>query len=86
MKKIFLLSVLFIFMENVSANSDSTAIELIEVQAIGIYPRIMVYCIAEKVFVQNDSGTLTQVMDNHGKGTMATMFPMSCKEYKKKLN
>ena len=82
MKKIFLLSVLFIFMENVSANSDSTAIELIEVQAIGIYPRIMVYCIAEKVFVQNDSGTLTQVMDSRFGGTI---FAMTCKDYKQKM-
>ena len=89
MKKLFLLSVLFIFMGNVSAKYDSKAIEVIDRDAQGTLQgslMITVYCIADKVFVQDPNGTLTQVMDNHGKGTMATMFPMSCKEYKRKLN
>ena len=86
MRKLFLLSVLFIFMGNVSANSDPTAIEVIEVEAQGeTHPAIVAYCIADKVFVQYNNGTLTQVMDNHGSGTMATMFPMSCKGYKNRM-
>ena len=84
MRKLFLLSVLFIFMGNVSANSDSTAIKVIEV-AGGVgskHPRIMVYCIAGRVFAQNDSGTLIQVMDSRVGGEI---FSMTCKDYKKKM-
>lgn len=88
MKKFFLLSVLFIFMGNVSAN-QSTIFEVID-RHEGANETVMVFCIADKVFVQyaseNSSFTLTQVMDSHGKGTMATTFTMSCKDYKKKMN
>ena len=93
MKKIFLLSVLFIFMNNISAAPPYTPYKYVSmsgmIEVIDQYTfqgtMMNVYCIADKVFVQDGAGPLTQIMDSHGKGTMATTFTMSCKDYKKKM-
>ena len=79
MKKLFLLSVLFIFMGNVSANYDSKAIEVIDKDALGGIPvMITVYCIADYVFVTNREGDFTQVNKKVGRDSV----PMTCNEYR----
>ena len=64
---------------------DSKAIEVIDRDAQGTLQgslMITVYCIADKVFVQDPNGTLTQVMDSRFGGTI---FAMTCKDYKQKM-
>ena len=81
MKKLFLLSVLFIFMGNVSANFGM--IEKIDEDS----KYIEVYCIADYVFVSNHRGDLTQVnkkvvLNNGSRYSV----PMTCREYLKLKN
>ena len=81
MKKIFLLSVLFIFMGNVSAN-----IELIETKE-----GILVYCIKNHVFLRS-AESLVQMNVSVYQGRLASSNvnaktrPMLCREYKKQRN
>ena len=82
MRKLFLLSVLFIFMENISAN-QSTIIGPIDSYG----GSIKVFCIANYVFVNYDDGTLTQVnkkvvLRNGSRYSV----PMTCNEYREKIN
>lgn len=77
MKKLFLLSVLFIFMGNVSAEKP---------KLIGDYiisgEKYRVICIAEKAFIQFN-GQLTQVMgiSIQNNGYVVRQIPMSCKTF-----
>ena len=80
MKKIFLLSILFIFMGNVSANfiSPSGLIQMIDGNPKGIG----VYCVAGYVFVSNGGGDFTQVNEKRvsRNGTFNSV-PMACYDY-----
>ena len=77
MRKLFLLSVLFIFMGNVSAN-----IELLDNKE-----GIVVYCIKNHVFVRHYDTSLVQVMVSvngaraHSKNFPVLTRPMICMEY-----
>ena len=91
MKKIFLLSVLFIFVGNVSANTWTSSSGMIE-RIDGFTNKIGVYCIAGHVFVNVDAKTgFTQVMVNvHQSRTTSSNVsaktrPMLCREYKKQM-
>ena len=83
MRKLFLLSVLFIFMENVSANF--TMIEKLDEGKYEYEGKfIEVYCIADYVFVSYGMNDLTQVnkkvvLNNGSRYSV----PMTCREYLK---
>jgi|TARA_B100001093_G_scaffold491752_1_gene532155 hypothetical protein len=81
MKKFFLLSVLFIFMGDLSAN-QSTIIYKIEEYGSSI----SVFCIAGYVFVNYDDGTLTQVNEKvvMRNGTRYSV-PMTCNSYRERI-
>ena len=81
MKKFFLLSVLFIFMGNLSATkfiSPSGLIQMID----GSETRIAVYCVAGYVFVSYGEGGLTAVNEKRVSrdGTLNSV-PMACYDY-----
>ena len=77
MKKLLLISVMFM------ATSIWADIEIID-QSEGL----TVYCIANLVVVQNQSGGMVQMMERKGKGLVAVggsagiPVPMLCKNYK----
>ena len=87
MKKFFLLSVLFIFMGNLSAKQSEIIYEIERYQknSDGIKD-IKAFCIASYVFVNYDNGTLTQlnekvVMRNGARYSV----PMTCNKYREKM-
>ena len=69
------------------ANAISKNIEVLDYSSD---TGITVYCISGYVFLElsekKGGGALTQVMDRHGAGTGARMFPMTCKTYIKELS
>ena len=79
MKKILLTALLLVPFVNASEN--------IEILDYDSDTEIVVYCISGYVFLElgkkKAGGGLTQVMDRHGSGTKATMFPMTCEQYMK---
>tara|TARA_Y100000746_G_C15419589_1_gene413755 strand:- start:142 stop:411 length:270 start_codon:yes stop_codon:yes gene_type:complete len=87
MKKLFLLSVLFIFMGNLSADRSEIIyeIEWYEKNSTGI-KEIKALCIAGYVFVNYDGGTLTQLMEKvvMNSGTRYSV-PMTCNKYREKM-
>ncbi len=92
MKKLFLLSVLFIFMGNVLAGmptnvSKSGMIEtIIDNDFIDLEGKLNlnVVCIADYVFVQINNGTLTQLFEREVLNGYHSV-PMTCKEYKRRM-
>ena len=79
MRKLFLLSVLFIFMGNASAN----------IEQIDLKEGIFVYCIQNHVFVSRQDTSLVQMNVSVYQGVLASSHvnaktrPMLCKEYKR---
>ena len=79
MRKLFLLSVLFIFMGNVSAN----------IEKIDSKDGVLVYCIQNHVFVRLFDTSLVQMNVSVYQGVLASSHvnaktrPMLCKEYKR---
>ena len=92
MKKIFLLSVLFIFMNNISAAPPYTPYKYVSksgmIEVIDQYTfqasMINVYCIADAVFVQDGDAALTQIMDYAIPNSLG-IIPLTCARYKKKM-
>ena len=91
MKKFFLLSVLFIFMGNLSAEQSKIIyqIENKKLKKGGVESAsidIKALCIAGYVFVNYDNGTLTQLMEKvvMNSGTRYSV-PMTCNKYREKM-
>lgn len=79
MRKLFLLSVLFIFMGNISA----------DIEQIDLKEGIAVYCIKDHVFLTSRDTGLVQMYVSVYQGRLAssnwnaTTRPMLCKEYRR---
>mgnify|MGYP006109482647 FL=1 len=86
MKKLLLLILSFSLSNSVPAQSNGIDIidKRVDERGIGY----VVVCVADYAFINRFTGagilgTYVQIMKRHGKGTQATMFPMTCDEYRK---